>query len=226
MWYCVVRSAAFWRNAWGASCAIGVSSRFWSPAFSPACPHSTGLVAPPPKFKAIWEPVNYKADLKLFDVHFVDDNTGWVAGGATEMSGGVILYTKDAGRTWEVQYGDPQSSDRAVLGLRFLDGKHGWAIQDSPLNARLLRTTDGQNWDQAGTMASHYTDLAFTSELSGTYTDGHTIYHTQDGGGKWQPVSTCAVQAEIDGLTKKVDCEFSKVHFPSATVGYVGAGSI
>jgi photosystem II stability/assembly factor-like uncharacterized protein len=142
------------------------------------------------------------------------------------MSGGVILYTKDAGRTWEVQYGDPQSSDRAVLALRFLDGKHGWAIQDSPLNGRLLRTVDGQNWDQAGTVASHYTDLAFTSERSGTYTDGHTIYSTQDGGGKWQPVSTCGVQAEIDGLTKKVDCELSAVHFPSASVGYVAAGSV
>lgn len=183
-------------------------------------------VAQSPKFKAIWEPVNYKGDLKLFDVHFVDDKTGWVAGGVTELAGGVILYTKDAGRTWDVQYGDPQSSDRAVLSLRFLDSKHGWAIQDGPLDARLLKTIDGQAWDQTGSVGSHYTDLTFTSERSGTYLDAHTIYRTVDGGSKWKPAAQCAVQTEIGGLTKNVECEFSAVHFPSADVGYVAAGSV
>jgi photosystem II stability/assembly factor-like uncharacterized protein len=177
-------------------------------------------------FKAIWEPVNFKGDVKLFDVHFTDEQTGWVVGGATEMDGGVILYTKDAGRTWEVQYGDPQSSDRAVSDVRFLDGKHGWAVQDTPLNARLLRTTDGQNWDQVGTIEHHFADLTFTSELEGTYLVSETIFRTQDGGKKWQPVSHCKVQAEIEGLTKNIDCEFSAVHFPSAQVGYVAAGSV
>jgi len=180
----------------------------------------------PPRFKAIWEPVNYKGDLKLFDVHFADEETGWVVGGMTELEGGVILFTKDAGRSWEVQYGDPQSSDRAVSALRFLDRTHGWAVQQSPLNARLLRTTDGQNWDQVGTIDSHFTDLTFSSELVGSYTNGVNIYRTQDGGKEWQPVSACKVQAEIDGLTKTIDCQFSAVHFPSAQVGYVAAGSI
>jgi photosystem II stability/assembly factor-like uncharacterized protein len=211
---------------------VEVSVRIWRvPALLVACvfigvSSLDQIAAQSPKFKAIWEPVNYKADLKLFDVHFSDENTGWVAGGANELAGGVILYTKDAGRTWEVQYGDPQSSDRAVLSLRFLDGKHGWAMQDSPLDVRLLRTVDGQNWDQAGAINHHYTDLAFTSERSGTYTDGQTIYHTQDGGREWQPTAQCAVQTEIDGLTKKVDCQFSEVNFPSPEVGYVAAGSV
>ena len=61
----------------------------------------------PPRYKAIWEPVNFKGDVKLFDIHFTDEQTGWVVGGASEMAGGVILHTKDAGLTWEVQYGDP-----------------------------------------------------------------------------------------------------------------------
>ena len=179
-----------------------------------------------PRFKAVWEPVNYKGDVQLFDVHFSDENTGWVVGGATEMAGGVILFTKDAGRTWEVQYGDPQSSDRAVSTVRFFDRTHGWAVQQSSLDARLLRTTDGQNWDQVGTIERHFSDLAFTSELVGTYLGGDTIYRTQDGGKKWQPVSPCKVQAEIDGLTKNIDCQFEAVHFPSAQVGYVAAGSV
>ena len=70
-----------------------------------------------PKNKAVWEPVNFKGDVRLLDVHFNDEQTGWVVGGATEMAGGVILSTKNAGLTWEVQYGDLQSSDRAVSAV-------------------------------------------------------------------------------------------------------------
>ena len=184
------------------------------------------IAAQQPRFKAVWEPVNYKGDVKLFDVHFADEETGWVVGGATELAGGVILFTKDAGRTWDVQYGDPQSSDRAVSTVRFLDRTHGWAVQQTPLDTRLLRTTDGQNWDQVGMIERHYTALTFTSELNGTYLDSDTIYRTQDGGKKWEPVSPCKVQAEINGLTKNTDCEFSAVHFPSAQIGYVAAGSV
>ena len=184
------------------------------------------IAAQQPRFKAVWEPVNYKGDVKLFDVHFADEETGWVVGGATELAGGVILFTKDAGRTWDVQYGDPQSSDRAVSTVRFLDRTHGWAVQQTPLDTRLLRTTDGQNWDQVGMIERHYTALTFTSELNGTYLDSDTIYRTQDGGKKWEPVSPCKVQAEINGLTKNTDCEFSAVHFPSAQIGYGAAGSV
>ena len=34
------------------------------------------------------------------------------------------------------------------------------------------------------------------------------------------------MQAEIEGLTKNIDCQFSKVHFPSPQVGYAAAGSV
>src|SRR5438105_9083607 len=66
-----------------------------------------------PKFKAIWEPVNVKSDIELSSVHFTSPEEGWVSGGRTSMQGGVILHTSDAGANWEVQLGDPQSSDRS-----------------------------------------------------------------------------------------------------------------
>src|SRR5437016_12268955 len=66
-----------------------------------------------PKYKGIWEPVSYPEDLKLFDVFFTTADEGWVAGGADELSGGVILHTTDGGDHWEIQLGDPQSSDAA-----------------------------------------------------------------------------------------------------------------
>src|SRR4051812_6266925 len=48
-----------------------------------------------PKFKAIWEPVNVKADLELVSVKFISPDEGWVAGGRTGTQGGVILHTRD-----------------------------------------------------------------------------------------------------------------------------------
>src|SRR5947208_4334362 len=82
-----------------------------------------------PKFKAIWEPVNVKEDLRLMSVHFVTPDEGWVAGGKDELNGGVILHTTDAGANWEVQLGDAQSSDRAYRQLSFLTSTLGWATQ-------------------------------------------------------------------------------------------------
>ena len=44
---------------------------------SPVTPQKTE----PPKFKAIWEPVNVKNDIELSSVHFTSPEEGWVAGG-------------------------------------------------------------------------------------------------------------------------------------------------
>jgi Photosynthesis system II assembly factor YCF48 len=54
-----------------------------------------------PRFKAIWEPVNYKEDLNLTDVFFTSDEVGWVTG-----EHGTILHTKDGGNTWTPQQWD------------------------------------------------------------------------------------------------------------------------
>ena len=51
-------------------------------------PHGRVMAQPPqPSFKAIWEPVNFKSDVKLFDVRFTDEQTGWAVGGASELAG-------------------------------------------------------------------------------------------------------------------------------------------
>lgn len=173
------------------------------------------------KYKAIWEPVNVKEDLKLFSVHFVSPDEGWVAGGKDEMNGGVILHTSDGGANWEVQLGDPQSSDRAYADLRFAGPKLGWAVESTPGgDHKLLRTTDGQNWVVAGTVGQHRTDYQFTSADVGFYTGGNRIFRTQDGGKQWQPVYQCAVKAEVGGLTRDFACEFEKLDFVNPSLGY------
>ena len=90
------------------------------------------------KFKAIWEPANYKEDLNLTDVFFVSEKEGWITG-----EHGTILYTKDGGDTWTPQLGgDPQSAEGKIHTLRFVDATHGWADQEGG-DGKLLRTSDG-----------------------------------------------------------------------------------
>ena len=100
-----------------------------------------------PKFKAIWEPVNYPYDAELRDVSFVSADEGWVVGHANSDAGvgGVILHTKDGGQHWDAQLGDPHSATRGFENVFFLDAKHGWATQWG--GGALMRTQDGDTWD-------------------------------------------------------------------------------
>jgi photosystem II stability/assembly factor-like uncharacterized protein len=171
--------------------------------------------------KGIWEPVNYKGDIQFFDVAFVTPDVGWAAGGSTGTSGGVILFTNDGGQSWSVQFGDPESSDGPITSLFFLDGEHGWATR----GVQLLRTTDGQTWEQAGTIAPYRGEWRFVSPQVGFVVEGPAILRTTDGGQRWSTVATCATQVEINGLTQKVGCHLKAIDFPTRDVGYaVGEG--
>jgi len=175
----------------------------------------------PPRYKAIFEPVNVKADVKLFDVHFVSDEVGWLAGGRSELAGGAIFYTEDGGKSWTTQFGDIQSSDHATGMLRFIDPHTGWAAQGTGGGTSwLLHTSDGRTWNQTGTIPTHAADYAFTSRTHGIYVEGDHIGLTNDGGQHWQTVATCIVEAEVNGLTQRIHCGYTALHFPTPSVGY------
>jgi len=174
-----------------------------------------------PKFKAIWEPVNVKEDVELYSVHFVSAEEGWVAGGTSVLRGGVIYHTKDGGSTWELQIGDPKSSDRAFSDLRFLDATHGFAVQGSASgDSKLYSTSDGQTWVPVGHIETHRTDYRFTSMDTGFSLDRGGIQVTHDSGKHWQLAFPCQLKAEINGLTRNVNCSLERIFFPSPQVGY------
>ena len=182
-----------------------------------------------PKFKAIWEPVNYKEDLNLTDVFFASDETGWVTG-----EHGTILYTKDGGNTWTPQLGgDPQSAEATVHDLRFADATHGWADQGGGSTNKLLRTSDGENWEQVGMLGGNFgywSDYIFTSGNVGIQIrqEPYDIAQTQDSGKTWKEVAPpCVAKMEVQGLTRDVGCTLKSLHFPSPKVGYaIGTGSM
>lgn len=168
------------------------------------------------KLKGIWEAVNYPEDLTLTDVFFVTPEIGYVGGAA-----GTILKTTDAGASWTALLGgDPQSQERAIKQLWFISATTGWAAQVTSSTTNLFRTTDGETWSRIGQIAEHYEDFAFATESEGLYLNDRLIYRTQDGGKSWKEVFHCATKAEVGGLTRQMECRFSKVRFASQSVVY------
>ena len=164
----------------------------------------------------VWEPVNYNQDIELTDVFFVTPEIGYVSGAA-----GTILKTTDAGTTWiPLLGGDPASAERAVQDLRFVSPTTGWATQVTDSHTNLFRTSDGETWEQVGSIEEHYADLSFTSETDGIFAHNKDVHRTRDGGRTWEKVYTCVVQAQIAGLARTLNCEITKIHFASATVGF------
>ncbi|MGA8051484.1 MAG: YCF48-related protein, partial [Burkholderiales bacterium] len=182
----------------------------------------------PSRYKAIWEPVNYAGDFDLYSVFFATGKVGWVGGAGHYNKGGVILYTTDGGEHWQIQLGDPGSNEPPFEHLYFLDAQHGWAVQSG---SKLLRTSDGKNWEDAGAFPKFnpLARYAFTSpqrgiELAG-YANKYKIFLTQDGGRSWKERFECVTQLQVQGLTKRLGCSLFDLSFPSERVGYaVGGG--
>ena len=88
---------------------------------------------------------------RLESVQFLDDQIGWVAGGAAlppgDLSRGVILTTRDGGRSWH-----PLAKLQlpAIRKLRFVDSKKGWCLgEPSALFPTGVATTadGGRTWE-------------------------------------------------------------------------------
>ena len=173
------------------------------------------------QYKGIFEPVNYGQDINFTDVFFVSPDVGWVSG-----EHATILKTTDGGAHWIAQVGgDASGTEQAVGQLRFLDARHGWAVTG---DQHLLRTMDGENWEQIGEQparGSSFVDYAFTSVRHGIALGGNMggFYVTNDGGRHWQNVTPCKVSATVQGLPRTEDCRVKKLQMLSAQSGYASA---
>ena len=184
--------------------------------------------APRPAFKGIWEPVSFPEDIALREVFFATVDKGWAAGDK-----GTILHTKDAGATWTAQLGgDPQAAEPPVRLLRFLDEQHGWAVLGGAgsSRARILRTEDGESWEDLGQAPQYIHQLAMSSPTEGVAAAflgmgsvPSTLLKTRDGGKTWQPVVPCSVKAAIGGLNREIACNVGRIQFVTPSIGYLVA---
>lgn len=173
-----------------------------------------------PRYKGIWEPVNYTEDVQLNGVYFVTVDEGWVTGG-NGVGAGILLHTVDGGEHWEVVLGDPAGSQRPFDDLRFVDQTTGFAVQHTGIGDHsLLRTTDGVNWKVTGTVAQHRADYRFISATVGVASTRNEIDRTTDAGRTWKKVFDCLLKVEVAGLNRTVPCEVAAFHFPSQNVGF------
>ncbi|MEK7399562.1 MAG: YCF48-related protein [Candidatus Poribacteria bacterium] len=149
----------------------------------------------------------------LYDVHFIDEKNGWACGDMLKGAG-VIIHTKDGGKTW-----DRQSSGLAVAfyGIFFLDAKNGWA---AGANGTLLVTqSSGSKWTPLvqgkanaaiGEGSPGFWDVQFLTLQKGwTVGENGTIKMTVDGGKTWV--------AQNSGT----DSNLSAVKFVNENAGWV-----
>lgn len=165
----------------------------------------------------------YRARQRFF---FVSANVGWIAGNA-----GTIVKSADGGASWTAQLGgDVGASERTIGDLRFIDETHGWATQTSAqVDSRLLRTTDGEHWEEIGAIPHinqwTYRDYRFASAENGAAVIGHNILVTRDAGHTWKKAYDCETKAQVNGLSRNVDCFLVSLNFISPEVGFALGGS-
>jgi photosystem II stability/assembly factor-like uncharacterized protein len=97
-----------------------------------------------------WQLQQSGVSCPLYSVSFLDPQTGWAAGGATQpfvhLGDGVLLATHDGGKTWSQNLKVQLPILRQV---RFFDPRHGWAVGCSSAmypSGVFTTETGGRNW--------------------------------------------------------------------------------
>lgn len=118
----------------------------------------------------------------IYDIDFVDSQTGWAAGART------LARTTDGGATWTQQaVGYDVDWQGELRAIDFCDATHGLAVGRDGL---VIRTSDGSFWANA-TLPTGYQTCAFfgvgTVDTNHAWIVGEdaTILTTNDGGETW-----------------------------------------
>lgn len=154
-----------------------------------------------------------------FDIHFLDENVGFV-GGTTNLIGGngKISKTTNGGSTWTDVL---EVTSKTVEDIYFIDNNLGFAVGGGGL---IAKTTDGgNNWSTQ--IYTNPNTFNFESFESVYFVDQNTGYiagglnemwvlKTSDGGANWTPLTMPAYFQRLQ-----------TVHFTDVNTGYVAGGS-
>lgn len=127
-----------------------------------------------------WGRVESHTDFLLYDIQFMNSNTGYILG-YNEKNKGVILKTMDAGASWEIfrQYDDLKPE-----GMSFPDTNTGFILLGGK---RLLKTEDGGvTWVESIVNIESANRMRFWDSVYGYITSADGFYYaTRDGGLTW-----------------------------------------
>lgn len=177
---------------------------------------TNGLIARTTDGGNIWSTQNYtnpnSGNNEVFkSVHFVNQDTGYIAGGFYEM---MVLKTTDGGINW-TQLTMPSYFQR-LNGVYFTNSNTGYVVGGDLFSGgvgRIYHTTDGgSTWDTLSSgVTNYFNDIIFTDAnngLIGCSNDG-VILKTTDGGQNWSQINNPAGTSAIG--------EFS---FINSNIGY------
>ena len=117
----------------------------------------------------------------LFDVYFLNDTVGWVAGG--NHPNGVIFSTRDGGKTWDKNH----IPLKQILKVFFINDKQGWAVGNENLYSVIYHTIDGgKEWSVQYEGTDYLRTIHFSSkEIGWVAGDNGQIFYTKNGGQQW-----------------------------------------
>jgi photosystem II stability/assembly factor-like uncharacterized protein len=128
-----------------------------------------------------WEMLRKETDVDLFDVQFLDERVGFIAGGY--FAEGQILHSNNGGRSWDIL----ARLDSPVKALQMINDRLGWAVG----GGYIWHTQDGgRKWEIQERVSGEHPglhDVLFLDERHGWVVgDEGRIFATTDGGQSWQ----------------------------------------
>jgi len=146
------------------------------------------------RYKSLYCPRESGTKKLLTCLSFPDHRNGWAAGHA-----GVIIHTRDGGRSWEVQR-QPSPENNPLFDIQFVSPEVGYACG---AYGTLLKSSDGGNsWSDLTTEGdNNYNDLAFVDQDNG-YLAGEfgTLVRTRDGGATWDKIGLNGFEGSFFGI--------------------------
>ncbi len=127
-----------------------------------------------------WTAQNSGVTVRLNDVFFADNQTGWAIG-----DNGTIVNTTDGGQTWLPQTSGTTERLRAVF---FINANTGWAVGGSLSKVILKTINGGSSWQSitaTNIVSSMIYDIAFTDANTGWLVAFDSMYRSTDGGNTW-----------------------------------------
>lgn len=122
---------------------------------------------------------------ELIDVYFVNEQLGWIVG-----QNGVILHTRDKGKSWHFQE-TPVYSPPRLYSVCFVDSVHGWAAGGVLGYSYILKTNNGgETWTEADMTnpEAYVTKIYFTNKDTGYIllaSPSDNLWITMDAGQTW-----------------------------------------
>jgi len=135
-----------------------------------------------------WEIQKSPVAVNLYDICFVDNDTGWIVG-----QRGTVLHTSNGGKTWTKQ---ETNTDQRLFDAHFIDDKTGWAV--GTMGTILHTGNGGETWVKQGRGEDRYYNGVYFFDAQKGWIVGEysVIYHTADGGTTWSPQVCNEIQPE------------------------------